>query len=315
MEPAVALTQEVKARILDGGIDMVGVASVDGWDHAPAGYYKPRFYMPEARTVISLVRHIPDGAIDVWGTWDQPGKTIGPYLHYGYGMANFDMAGVIHRTVKRIERAGYKAMAHAVATNCHYRSNGEPVPYWTTRPDWSQPHAAVAAGLGEFGLLGILISRRFGTHVRLGSIITSAPLAVDPMYSGPPLCVPDACGYKCVRVCPVNAFSTTETTEIRIGSRAFLKAQHDNIRCGAAVSGIAKGSGARSEVVLPDGVIDAAEVRRRSSEVHWADQAIRGQTFAIIGGNYCGRCLHVCPAPIGARHRRMAAVQGEDTDA
>ena len=128
--------------------------------------------------------------IDVWGTWDQPGKTVGPYLHYGYGMANFDMGGVIHRVVKQIERAGYKAMAHAVATNCHYRSNGDPVPYWTTRPDWSQPHAAVAAGLGEFGLLGILISRRFGTHVRLGSIITDAPLTVDPMYSGPPLCVP-----------------------------------------------------------------------------------------------------------------------------
>jgi epoxyqueuosine reductase QueG len=315
LDSSAALTQEIKAFILDAGLDMVGIASVDRWDHAPAGYYTPRDYMPGARAVISMVRHIPEGVIDVWGNWDEPGKTVGPYLHYAYGMANFDMAGIVHRAVKRLECAGHKAMAHAVATNCHYRSNGEPVPYWTTRPDWSQPHAAVAAGLGEFGLLGILISRRFGTHVRLASIITSAPLTIDPMYSGPPLCVPEACDRKCIRVCPVNAFSNTETTEIRIGDRLFLKARHDNIKCGAGVSGIVKGSGARSEVVLSDEVVDAAEVKRRSAEVHWADQAIRGQTFAIIGGNYCGRCLHVCPAPIGARHRRMAAVAQEEADA
>ena len=41
MESSAALTQEIKTRILDGGIDMVGVASVDRWDHAPPGYYKP----------------------------------------------------------------------------------------------------------------------------------------------------------------------------------------------------------------------------------------------------------------------------------
>ena len=308
MRTDVRLTQELKSLILSGGIDMVGVAAVDRWDHTPPGYYSPRYYMPEARTVISLVRHIPEGTIEVWGERDEPGRTVGPYLHYGYGMANFDMAHLIHRATKRLEQLGHKAMAHAVATCSHYRSNGEPVPYWTTRPDWSQPHAAVAAGLGEFGWLGIFISTRFGTHVRLGSIVTSAPLVVDPMYAGPALCQPDACGYKCVRACPVNAFSSTDTTTIQIGDRVFHKARHDNIKCEAAVSGITRGSGARSDVVFPAEVIDKAEVARRNLEVHWADREIRGQTFAIIGGNYCGRCLHVCPAPVGARHRRMAIV-------
>lgn len=295
------LTQEIKALILSCGIDMVGVASVDRWKHAPPGYFKPTDYIPDARAVISLVRHIPDGVCDVWGNWDQPGRTIGPYLHYGYGMANFDMARVIHLATKRLEHEGHKAMAHAVATCNHYRQNDQPVPYWTTQPDWSQPHAAVAAGLGEFGWLGIFISRRFGPRVRLGSIITSAPLQIDPMYSGSPLCQPDACNYACVRACPVDAFSNTETTTIRIGDREYVKAQHDNIKCGSAVSGIAKGSGSRSEVVFPPGVITAADVKSRNLEVHWADREIRSQTFAIIGGNYCGRCLQVCPAPLAAR--------------
>ena len=295
------LTQEIKALVLGNGIDLVGIASVDRWRHAPPGYFKPQYHLPEARTVISFVRHIPDGVCDVWGAWDQPGRTIGPYLHYGYGLPNFDMGRVIHLVAKRLEREGHRALAHPVATFNHYRTNGEAFGPYTTKPDWSQMHAAVAAGLGEFGWLGIFISRRFGPRVRLGSIITSAPLGVDPMYDGPPLCEPERCNYACVRACPVDAFSPTETTTIRIGDRTYLKARHDNIRCGAAVSGIARGSGSRSEVTFPPGEIASAAVARRNAEVHWADREIRGQTFAIIGGNYCGRCLQVCRAPIAAR--------------
>ena len=307
------LTQEIKSLILANGIDMVGVASVDRWNHAPEGYYTPTYYMPEARSVISLVRHIPDGVCDVWGRWDQPGKSAGPYLHYAYGLPNFDMARVIHMACKRLEHQGHRALAQPVATFSHYRNSLGYVPAHTTKPDFSQMHTAVAAGLGEFGWLGIFISTRFGPRVRLGSIITSAPLDIDPMYSGEPLCQPERCGRRCVRACPVDAFSPTETTTIRIGDRVFTKAQHDNIRCSAAVAGITKGSGARSEVVFPEGELSPSYPNSREPEVHWADREIRGQTFGIIGGNYCGRCLHVCPAPLaagGGGRRAGLAVEG-----
>ena len=193
------------------------------------------------------MRHIPEGVIDVWGNWDQPGKTVGPYLHYGYGMANFDMGGG-HPSCSQAHRARrYKALAHAVATNAITGRTA------TRCPTGRHARLVTDARRGRrrprrVRLLGILISRRFGTHVRLGSIITNAPLTVDPMYAGPPLCEPEACDYKCVRICPVNAFSTTEDDQIRIGDRVFHKARHDNIKCGAAVSGITKGSGSRSEV-------------------------------------------------------------------
>ena len=62
-------------------------------------------------------------------------------------------------------------------------------------------------------------------------------------------------------------------------------------------------------------MIDSAEVRRREPEVHWADRAIRGQTFAIIGGNYCGRCLHVCPAPVGRATAGWRPCRPEEADA
>ena len=301
MHTAQHLTQEIKSLILSQGIDMVGIASVDRWRHAPPGYYTPTYYMPEARTVISLVRHIPDGAIDIWGPWDQPGRTIGPYLHYGYGMANFDMARVIHLATKRLEHYGHKTMAHAVATFSHYRHRLEEYGPYTTKPDWSQMHAAVAAGLGEFGWMGIFISTRFGPRVRLGSIITSAPLQVDPMYDGPPLCQPSLCNHRCARECPVDAFSYTETDTIRIGDREFVKARHDNVRCIAAVSGTPTGTGSRNGVTLPPGRLSYEQVSEYHKEVHWADREIRAQTLSIIGGNYCGFCLRVCPAPLPAR--------------
>lgn len=300
-QTSIALTQDIKSLILDNGIDMVGVASVDRWKHAPPGYPKPTYYMPEAKAVISLVRHIPDGVIDVWGKWDRPGRTVGPYLHYGYGMPNFDMARVIHLTCKKLERQGYHALATPVATFCHYRDPHTYRPAHTTRPDFSQMHTAVAAGLGEFGKLGIFISTRFGPRVRLGSIITTAPLEVDPMYSGEPLCQPERCGNRCIRICPVDAFSETETTTIRIGDRVFHKARHDNIRCVAALQGITKGSGTRSEVVFPPGEVLPDYPASREPEASWADNEIRHQTFGIIGGNYCGRCLQVCPAPMATQ--------------
>jgi len=301
------LTQGITSLILDNGIDMVGVASVDRWKHAPPGYYTPTYYMPEALTVISLVRHIPDGVCDVWGNWDQPGRTVGPYLHYGYGMPNFDMARVIHLACKYIKSRGYRALAQPVATFSHYRDPDIYLQPHTTRPDFSQMHTAVAAGLGEFGKLGIFISTRFGPRVRLGSIITNAPLQVDPMYSSDPLCRPELCGNRCIRICPVDAFSKTETTTIRIGDRVFHKARHDNARCVAALQGNVKGSGTRSEVVFPPGGLMPGYADSREAEAHWADREIRNQTFGIIGGNYCGRCLQVCPAPFDSDGKSVRA--------
>lgn len=58
------------------------------------------------------------------------------------------------------------------------------------------------ACLGEFGFQGLLVSPRFGARQRLTSIITNAPLAPDPLYSGDPIC--NRC-MKCIKACPVDS--------------------------------------------------------------------------------------------------------------
>ena len=48
---------------------------------------------------------------------------------------------------------------------------------------FSQRHAAVRAGLGEFGLSGLVINPQYGPRVRYVSIITEAELEPDPLLT------------------------------------------------------------------------------------------------------------------------------------
>lgn len=75
---------------------------------------------------------------------------------------------------------------------------------------WSQRHVAYAAGLGRFGLNQALISAR-GIFVRIGSLVTDAPIEIGPRrpedYRAP--CLADGgqvCG-RCRPRCPVEAIS------------------------------------------------------------------------------------------------------------
>ena len=66
----------------------------------------------------------------------------------------------------------------------------------------SLKHAAVRAGLGSMGRNTLLINQRYGNRLRLGGVLTTAPLpAGSPLEQ--PLCI-DACR-TCVEVCPVGA--------------------------------------------------------------------------------------------------------------
>jgi hypothetical protein len=58
---------------------------------------------------------------------------------------------------------------------------------------FSHRHAAVLAGLGEFGLNNLLLTPRYGPRVRLNSIITAAELDPDPLCAER-VCLGDECG-------------------------------------------------------------------------------------------------------------------------
>jgi epoxyqueuosine reductase len=110
------------------------------------------------------------------------------------------------RLARAIRDLGFAAEAPALSEACD-AFRDETYIYSST---WSERHAAFAAGLGQFGLNGSLITP-LGSHVRLGSLITSLPLEASP---GPPesgyraACRenPGLCG-RCVDRCPAGAIS------------------------------------------------------------------------------------------------------------
>ncbi len=92
---------------------------------------------------------------------------------------------------------------------------------------------AIQAGLGEYGRLGLLITKEFGPRVRLGKVFTDLPLAHDrPIRFG----VNEFCQVcrRCSDSCPVNAIpSGNPNTELHNESniRGVRKWSVDGEKC------------------------------------------------------------------------------------
>jgi len=86
-----------------------------------------------------------------------------------------------------IREMGYRAV-------CHMDGESELV----------MPPAAKAAGLGDLGRQGVLVTKEFGPRVRLAAVTTDLPLVPDPpsRFSLEKVCL--SCG-KCEAACPAGA--------------------------------------------------------------------------------------------------------------
>ncbi len=212
------LTQQVRDLALGQlDVDLLGVAPVDRLDGAPEGS-RPTDYLPTARAVIVLALKIPDGAIKVAGRYDEEGKTLSPYMWYGYIVPNWDLSEAAARLTKYLDKKGYAAIPFP-PTGLLYK--------FGDRADLSHRHAAVAAGLGEFGLNGLLLTPDFGPRQRVVSIVTDAPLVPSPMYNGPALCRPDVCG----RPRPAPPELSRGGNIRSSGEKTFEYASVDHVRC------------------------------------------------------------------------------------
>lgn len=215
------LTQEVKDTARRYGVDLVGVAPVGRFSNAPEDS-KPNYFMRDARNVIVLATRILEGICDVHGSYEETGKTIGPYAWFGYPILNWGQSWAAIQVGKLLEDKGYRVLPFPPA-GFHYR-------HPTEGPDFSHRHAAVAAGLGEFGINHLFLSPQFGAHQRLLSIITNAELTPDPMYDGPRLCDRAKCKDLCLKVCPLNAFED-KTVTVAIGGKTYEYAVINSLVC------------------------------------------------------------------------------------
>lgn len=218
------LTEAVKAFAKSEGADLVGIASISRYEGAPRKL-TPQAHMPEARAVIVMAVHHPDASINYGG---EPNSNFSAAFQIGM-IPKLDTMAL--RVSRFVEEQGYAS----VPLSCTY--------YWRHRKQrgieydhaasFSHMNAFVAAGLGEYGWHGMVMSPEYGPRQRIISVITSAPLTPDPLYNGEPLC--DHCK-QCEKACWGKNYRKSnllspETISFTIEDKRFEYANVNRWRC------------------------------------------------------------------------------------
>ncbi|MBC8453473.1 epoxyqueuosine reductase [PVC group bacterium] len=217
------LTAEIKQLAGDLRMDLVGIADPERYHSAPR-MVRPKAHLPNAKAVVAFAIRYPYAMFDRAGK--EPASSMMSMEIYQNVTIGRLLSKASMKIARRLEDRGYEAKPMTVSGKWRIH------PYKDTPTDWcadfSNRHAAVAAGLGEFGLHALIITPEFGMKQRFCSVITDAPLTPDPMYSGPPLC--DKC-MACVKVCPVKAIDKDTPETLTMGDRTFEYATVDHWRC------------------------------------------------------------------------------------
>lgn len=227
---------DLTAQVRDIGrkweMDYLGIAPVDRLVHAPPGW-RPTDILPGAASVVVMGIRLGAGVRLMQTrtrTESTPTAKLGVWVYqvFGYNILNDKLNAAAYAVTKVLEGLGYVTVPTPASP-----------PYDPKElvGIFSHRHAAVAAGLGEFGWNKMVLLPGAGPQVRLVSVITEAALDPSPMYGGPPLCDPVVCGRVCVEVCPTRALGDAETVQFNIGGRTFEHAQFDKRKCLSAPCG------------------------------------------------------------------------------
>lgn len=182
------LTEEVRELALREGAALVGVADVSRFEGAPRGHH-PAELVRGARTVITI--GIPQ--VEQVSDWEElflDSELVGPdirnrmlqdylYAEVNYNFINDRLDQVAHRLTLFLQARGYRSLLFPATFSDSYKAFHDMMPEWFGL--FSQRHAAVRAGLGEFGLNNVVVTPEHGPRARFNSVITQAPLVVSPL--------------------------------------------------------------------------------------------------------------------------------------
>ena len=180
------LTEKVRAFVKERGATLVGVTSTDRFSKAPRGH-RPKEFLPRVKSIISIGLRINKASIL------QLPKTMKEYK-INYDVTNMRLNNLAWETARFLENLGYEALAIPASSPYDAKKNFG---------DISHKHAAVAAGLGKFGLNNLVLTSDYGPYVRFVTIITSAPLKPDKPLDAD-ICLREKC-LKCIKACPPKA--------------------------------------------------------------------------------------------------------------
>ena len=200
------LEQKIKNYVLtEAKMDKVGIASIDRFNESPKGMH-PCDFLPGCRSVIAFAARLPDGAVNAaLRAYEDGNRDVhGMYPAFGYvGAPNYNLLFGNYKIARFVEKITGETAVPESAGPTH---GGKMM---------SMRHAAVAAGLGQFGWNTIVLTPEFGPRNRFGAVLTTAKLKPDPMMDGPRLCDYEHC-HVCTDVCPTGAIPCYKAGQERV---------------------------------------------------------------------------------------------------
>jgi len=194
---------------LELGADVAGVAPVERFAVEGTGSYLPTGFaptalLPGALSVIVVAARVLDGVL---ASALEPLDTTFAYGTFGYVHVNRRLGAITYDLASRLEQLGWPSLPLGA---CGV-SRLDPAAYvegrtlGPLRSLFSLKRAAVLAGVGRRAHSWLVATPQYGTRVRLGAVVTTAPLEGSPMLEGSP-CPPD-CG-RCEKACPMGAIGS-----------------------------------------------------------------------------------------------------------
>ncbi|MBI9044292.1 MAG: epoxyqueuosine reductase [Anaerolineaceae bacterium] len=179
------LSETIKSIAISSNIDILGFAAASEFiNYAIPNSQRqnPTFSLPDAKTIIVAGIYIGGFSLPIW---DNPlyGRTSRLYLSEFF----LDVVKPLQPIVSLLREGGYQTL---VCESSNQESSILPLKL-----------AAIRAGLGWQGKNSLLISRKFGTFLALGGILTDADLPHN-ISEEPNLC--KNCK-KCQEACPSGA--------------------------------------------------------------------------------------------------------------
>ena len=193
----IMLTQKIKDTALGMNVDFIGIADPVCFQNPEYMGNKPQDVMPDVRSVLILGVGVPRGAF-----YPLP---EGRAEYTNTLMAATAILRIIaFQLAKMIEKEGYRATI--------VPTEGSEFGYWyadreTLKANMSIKYAAHYAGLGNFGMNHLLITKDFGPRVRVTAILTDAPLETEENIKLPFINEKCSSCMKCIEVCPAGAIS------------------------------------------------------------------------------------------------------------
>ena len=263
-------SQEVKAKALALGADLVGIA--DG-----ARIDASHITEHDAGRVIVLAKRLNEGVARI-RRWDDRHK------YYNDELALTHLEETSLELVYWLEECGYPAL---IVPPTHVDPSGyRDDPHEHLEPLLSLPHAAVEAGLGTLGLNLQLLTPQFGPRVILAAVLCSLEVESDrPMAEA--LCLGPSCG-RCLKTCPGDA--------VQHWGRDWQACDKHR-----SPHGFAQLTGHLEKIIQEGDAKRRKDLLRSEDSFNLWQSILRGA--GVVTG--CRRCADVCP--VGADYATMLA--------